>query len=86
MSGYGLVCGHARARSGLGLIPRRLPGFADRYVAMVREAAAQRLHAPTGLVGSALTFPLYSLLLSHTLDRAEPGTAMGASGASLLKI
>ena len=33
---------------------RRLPGFADRYVAMVREAAAQRLHAPTGLAGVAL--------------------------------
>lgn len=33
---------------------RRLPGFADRYVAMVREAAAHRLHAPTGLAGAAL--------------------------------
>ncbi len=30
-----------------------------------------------------LTFPLYSLLLSHTLDRSAPGTAMGASGTSL---
>jgi MFS family permease len=30
-----------------------------------------------------LTFPLYSLLLSHTLDRAAPGTAIGASGTSL---
>lgn len=33
---------------------RRLPGFADRYVAMVREAAAHGLHAPAGLAGAAL--------------------------------
>lgn len=30
-----------------------------------------------------LTFPLYSLLLSHTLDRSAPGQAMSASGALL---
>ena len=38
---------------------------------------------PMMFVLGGLTFPLYSLLLSHTLDRSAPGTAMGASGASL---
>lgn len=38
---------------------------------------------PVMFVLGGLTFPLYSLLLSHTLDRSAPGTAMGASGASL---
>ncbi len=38
---------------------------------------------PVIFVLGGLTFPLYSLLLSHTLDRAAPGTAMGASGTSL---
>lgn len=33
---------------------RRAPQFAARYAAMVREAAARRLHAPTGLAGAAL--------------------------------
>ncbi len=38
---------------------------------------------PVMFVLGGLSFSLYSLLLSHTLDRATPGTAMGASGASL---
>jgi MFS family permease len=38
---------------------------------------------PLMFVLGGSTFPLYSLLLSHTLDRAAPGSAMGASGASL---
>ncbi len=38
---------------------------------------------PVMFVLGGLTFPLYSLLLSHTLDRSAPGTAMGASGTSL---
>jgi len=38
---------------------------------------------PMMFVLGGLTFPLYSLLLSHTLDRSAPGAAMGASGASL---
>jgi len=38
---------------------------------------------PVIFVLGGLTFPLYSLLLSHTLDRSAPGTAMGASGTSL---
>lgn len=33
---------------------RRTPRFAARYGAMVREAAARRLHAPAGLAGSGL--------------------------------
>jgi hypothetical protein len=33
---------------------RRVPHFAARYAAMVREAAARRLHAPSGLAGPAL--------------------------------
>ncbi|MEK6542332.1 MAG: DUF4350 domain-containing protein [Pseudomonadota bacterium] len=33
---------------------RRVPHFAARYGAMVREAAARRLHAPSALSGSAL--------------------------------
>lgn len=38
---------------------------------------------PMMFVLGGLTFPLYSLLLSHTLDRSAPGTAMSASGTSL---
>ncbi len=38
---------------------------------------------PVMFVLGGLTFPLYSLLLSHTLDRSAPGSAMGASGTSL---
>ena len=33
---------------------RRVPHFAARYVGMVRETAARRLHAPAGLAGDAL--------------------------------
>lgn len=33
---------------------RRVPQFAARYAAMVREAAARRLHAPSGLAGDGL--------------------------------
>jgi MFS family permease len=42
-----------------------------------------RAALPVMFVLGGLTFSLYSLLLSHTLDRSAPGTAMGASGASL---
>jgi MFS family permease len=38
---------------------------------------------PMMFVLGGLTFPLYSLLLSHTLDRSPPGFAMGAIGASM---
>jgi MFS family permease len=40
---------------------------------------------PMMFVLGGLTFPLYSLLLSHTLDWSAPGKAMGASG-TLLRI
>ena len=43
------------------------------------------LVVPLMLVLGGFTFPLYSLLLSYTLDWARPGTAMGASG-TLLRI
>ncbi len=50
-------------------------------LAMIPERHAAVL--PVMFVLGGLTFPLYSLLLSHTLDRSAPGTAMGASGTSL---
>lgn len=48
---------------------------------VIPEGSAAAL--PAMFVLGGLTFPLYSLLLSHTLDRSAPGTAMGASGTSL---
>ena len=50
-------------------------------LAMIPEGRSVVL--PVMFVLGGLTFPLYSLLLSHTLDRSAPGTAMGASGTSL---
>ena len=38
---------------------------------------------PSMVLLGGFTFPLYSLLLSYTLDWARPGTAMGASGTLL---
>ena len=38
---------------------------------------------PLMVLLGGFTFPLYSLLLSYTLDWARPGTAMGASGTLL---
>lgn len=46
----GLVTNSAR----LIVQARRVPSFALRYGAMVREAAARRLHAPAGLAGAGL--------------------------------
>lgn len=46
----GLVANSAR----LIVQARRIPNFASRYGAMVRESAARRLHAPPGLAGVAL--------------------------------
>lgn len=46
----GLVANSAR----LIVQARRVPSFAARYGAMVREMAARRLHAPAGLTGAAL--------------------------------
>ena len=70
-------------------VPRRVVIF---VVAVCAAAMAATLaFTPEGsvvmlpmmFVLGGLTFPLYSLLLSHTLDRSAPGSAMGASGASL---
>ncbi len=77
----------------IGWASDRLPRRGVIFVTAVAAASMAALLAviPEGS-GAALpvifllggfTFPLYSLLLSHTLDRSAPGTAMGASGASL---
>jgi MFS family permease len=50
-------------------------------LAVIPEGSTAAL--PVMFVLGGLTFSLYSLLLSHTLDRAAPGSAMGASGTSL---
>lgn len=71
---------------------RRLPGFADRYVAMVREAAVQRLHAPSGLAGAALDRWLDRFTdrrgrtfseLAATLERARSAHDIVASASAL---
>ncbi len=71
---------------------RRLPGFAERYVAMVREAAAQRLHAPTGLVGASLDRWLDRFTdqrgrtfseLATALERARTSTDIVAGASAL---
>lgn len=71
---------------------RRLPGFADRYVNMVREAAAQRLHAPTALAGVALDRWLDRFTdsqgrsfseLASALERARTSTDIVAGAAAL---
>ncbi len=71
----------------------RLPRRGVIFVVAVAAAGAatllgitpegSRAALPMMFVLGGLTFPLYSLLLSHTLDRSAPGTAMGASGTSL---
>lgn len=77
----------------IGRLSDRLP---RRAVIAVVAAAAASIAAllalsphrnvaalPLMFVLGGLSFPLYSLLLSYTLDRAAPGAAIGASGASL---
>jgi hypothetical protein len=72
---------------------RRVPQFAPRYVALVREAAARALHAPSGLEGEALDgwldrFPdsrgrrfsslAQALLAAHNpIDCVTDATALG---------
>ncbi len=56
---------------------------ASMAVALALTPEGNLVVLPMMFVLGGLTFPLYSLLLSHTLDRSAPGTAMGASGASL---
>jgi MFS family permease len=70
-------------------LPRRAVIFAVALAAagmatalgMTPEGSVAAL--PMMFVLGGLTFPLYSLLLSHTLDRSPPGAGMAASGASL---
>lgn len=50
-------------------------------LAMVPVSSA--VVVPMALLLGGLTFPLYSLLLSHTLDRVAPGEAVAASGTLL---
>ena len=70
-------------------VPRRGVIFVVAVVAASTAAAlgmipeGSTVVLPVMFVLGGLTFPLYSLLLSHTLDRSSPGSAMGASGASL---
>jgi MFS family permease len=77
----------------IGWASDRLPRRAVIVVVAVTAAATAALLAvapdhsvvalPLMFVLGGLSFPLYSLLLSHTLDRTAPQAAMGASGASL---
>ena len=77
----------------IGWTSDRLPRRSVIFVVALAAAGTATLLAvtPEGSVAAlpmmfllgGLTFPLYSLLLSHTLDRSPPGTAMGASGTSL---
>jgi MFS family permease len=77
----------------LGWASDRLPRRGVIFAVAVAAAATTALLAvipedsvvvlPVMFVLGGLSFSLYSLLLSHTLDRSAPGTAMGASGASL---
>jgi MFS family permease len=77
----------------IGWASDRLPRRSVIFVVAIASASVAGLltaipegHAaalPVMFLLGGLTFPLYSLLLSHTLDRAAPGTAMGASGTSL---
>jgi MFS family permease len=77
----------------IGWASDRLPRRGVIFVVAVAAASMAALlalspegHAialPMVFLLGGLSFPLYSLLLSHTLDRSAPGVAMGASGASL---
>ena len=71
------------------LVPRRGVIFvvsaaaALTAVVLATVDADSVLVVPLMLVLGGFTFPLYSLLLSYTLDWARPGTAMSASGTLL---
>jgi MFS family permease len=77
----------------VGWLSDRLPRRGVIFVVALAAAGTAALLAlvpqggllalPFVFVLGGLTFPLYSLLLSHTLDRSAPGAAMGASGISL---
>lgn len=73
----------------------RLPRRGVIFVVAVAAAAVCMLLAlspsgnplvvPSMFVLGGLTFPLYSLLLTHSLDRADPGRAMSVS-STLLRV
>lgn len=77
----------------IGLASDRLPrrgvifvvatGAAVMSVVLALGPEGSMIALPMVFLLGGLTYPLYSLLLSHTLDRSAPGTAMGASGTSL---
>ena len=77
----------------IGWVSDHLPRRSVIFVVAVMAAATAALLGvtpegspaalPMMFLLGGLTFPLYSLLLSHTLDRSAPGAAMGASGTSL---
>ncbi len=68
-------------RRGVILVVAAIAAAAAALLGVIPEGHAAAL--PVMFVLGGLTFPLYSLLLSHTLDRSAPGSAMGASGTSL---
>lgn len=77
----------------IGWISDRLPRRGVIFVVAVAATGVSGILAfvaegsgvvvPVMFILGGLTFPLYSLLLSHTLDRSGPGQAMGASGTLL---
>jgi MFS family permease len=77
----------------IGFVSDRVPRRGVIFGVAVAAAATAGLleFVPTGslivlplmLLLGGFTFPLYSLLLSYTLDWARPGSAMGASGTLL---
>ncbi|WP_394939809.1 MFS transporter [uncultured Ilumatobacter sp.] len=79
----------------IGLISDRLPRRGVIFVVALGAVAVCGVMAvlpsrsPLILVGmfllGGMTFPLYSLLLTYTLDRSAPGKAIGAS-SSLLRV
>lgn len=79
----------------IGLMSDRVPRRGVIFVVSIAAASMAVLLAlvpagssivlPSMFVLGGFTFPLYSLLLSHTLDWARAGTAMGAS-STLVRI
>jgi MFS family permease len=70
-------------------VPRRAVIFAVAIAAasvcavMAVASVDSVVVVPLALLLGGLTFPLYSLLLSHTLDRVDPDRAVAASGTLL---
>ncbi len=58
-------------------------GAASTAALLALAPAMSLIVLPLMLLLGGFTFPLYSLLLTYTLDWARPGTAVGASGTLL---